>query len=541
MIRKLCHSLLLILSCVLLFVTCRKSGTSWDTDLTSPIFTTSFGIDNLIPDSLLVKNPDSSLVLVYNKTLCNFSLDSLFNLPDTTLLNDYRLPLGSFTFHSGDAITPSAPGNMNTTSYSLHGAGLKTVFLRSGVMRVRVTNKVRKKIQLNYQIPSASINGQPFNRTVMVPGRTGSSAGSFSADYDLSGYTVDLSGQNHNSINTVVTIINANIDPTAPATDTVLVTSADDLAISSTFQKLVPGYARGYFGQSVQNLGPTENVFPVFSKIIAGALQLQSIQLTFHIDNSIGLDARINIPSIYSKNSRTGQTVQLSAPIINNPININRAQESFSVPPVIPTHYTTTLNNSNSNTKALIENLPDKLGFQLSITPNPMGNVSGYNDFVYYGDGLKAGMDLQMPLSMVASNLTIADTLNVNFDKVSSNVNRLHSCFLTLYAENGFPFDAAVQLFMMDQNGHVKDSLIGSMNHIDPAPVDASFKATAKRETILRIPVNETKIANLIGSKKLMILARFNTSSKPNFIKIYDAYKIDFQLTGDFNYTIKVQ
>jgi hypothetical protein len=176
----------------------------------------------------------------------------------------------------------------------------------------------------------------------------------------------------------------------------------------------------------------------------------------------------------------------------------------------------------------------------LSITPDPLGNVSGYNDFVYYGNGLQAGMDMQMPLSMVASNLTMADTLNVNFDNVTSNINRLHSCMLTLYASNGFPLDASVQLFMMDQKGELKDSLIESPNIIHAAPVDVNFKAIGKQETTLRFPVNEAKITNLVHAKKLMILARFNTSSKPNFIKIYQDYKIDFKLTGDFQYTIKL-
>ena len=538
MIRKLSLSFLLLCSCVLFFTTCRKAGTSWDTDILTPIFTTSFGIENLVADSLLSKNPDSSLVLVYNKTLANFSVDSLFNLPDTTLTNDYRLPFGSFEFHPGDAITPAAPANATTTTYSLHGAGLKTVYLLSGKMTVQVTNKVRKRIQLNYQIPSASYQGQAFNKTVMVPARMGSTAGTFSAEYDL--YTIDLSGPNHNAINTVVTVINANIDPTLPAADTVLVTSADDLAINSTFQKLIPEYAKGYFGQSVQNIGPTESAFPIFSKIIAGSLQLQSLQLNLNINNSIGLDARINIADIYSKNSRTGTTVHLNAPIINSPININRAQETFSNPPVIASNYNSVLNNSNSNSKALIENLPDKIGFHLSVTPDPLGNVSGYNDFVFYGYGMKAGLDLQMPLSMVASNLTIADTLNVNFDKESSNVNQVHYCNLTLYADNGFPLDAAVQLFMVDQYDHVKDSLIGPVNTISQAPVDINYKAVGKRETILKIPVPEAKIGNLIRSKKLIIIARFNTSSKPNFIKIYSDYKMDFRLTGDFNYTVKL-
>jgi len=529
-------SLLLVM--LLLWPACRRGGASWDTDISSPIFKTTFGIDNLVADSLLSKAADSSLTLVYKSSLTNFALDSLIHIPDTTVSDVYALPFGSHIFNCGDLITGNP--SVNQTTYPLHGVGLKTSSLRSGKMTITITNKVRKRIQLSYQIPSASLAGVPFGITIWVDGRSGSTPGKFIAEYDLSGYTIDLTGSAKNSINTVITTITARIDPSLPTSDTVNVVNTDDLEVSSSFLKMVPEYAKGYFGQTVQKAGPSENNFPVFRKISGGSLSLQKVQLDFHIDNGIGVDARILIPDLYSKNSRTGQVVHLTAPIINSPININRAIETFSNPPVTSSSYSVTLNNANSNTKALIENIPDKIGYAMTISPDPLGNVSGYNDFIYYGYGIQAGMDMQLPLSLVANNLTIADTVPVNFNSSASNLERLHHCNLTLYADNGFPLSAGIQMYMLDGSNTLTDSLLIGQHIIDEAPVDANFKAIGMRQTILEIPVGSSKVNHLIRAKKIIIVARFNTSSQPNFIKIYDDYKMNFQLTGDFNYTIKL-
>ncbi|HEV7230256.1 MAG TPA: hypothetical protein VGO45_02945 [Bacteroidia bacterium] len=541
MSSKIRHTL--VICCLVLagFSSCRKSGASWDTNFSTPLFKTSFGIGNLIADSLLSQNPDTSLTLVYNSVLGNYTLDSLVHIPDTAVRNNYTLPFGQTILHTGDPITPGPPNNTNQTVYPLHGVGLKTAILRSGIMHINIRNRVRKKIQFNYQIPSASINGIPFSQTVMVPGSgPGGSTGVFSADYDLSGYTVDLRGLQHNSINTVITVVNANIDPNGLPGDTVTVSSNDSVVVISSFKSLVPEYAKGYFGQTIQKIGPAESPFNIFSKVSSGSILLKSVTLNFHIENSIGLDGRINIADIYSKNSRTGSTVHLNAPIVNTPININRGTETHTSPPVIASYYSQVLNNSNSNTKALLENMPDKIGYSLTLATNPLGNVSGFDDFIFYGYGMKASLDLQLPLALVANDLCLADTVAVSFNKPDSPLSRLHKCTLRLTADNGFPLDATVQLFTLDKNAKSTDSLISVPTSISAAPVDANYRATGQTETIIEFPVGETKITNLLNASKMRLVVRFNTIGKPSYIKIYSTYLINFRLSGDFDYTIKL-
>jgi hypothetical protein len=197
------------------------------------------------------------------------------------------------------------------------------------------------------------------------------------------------------------------------------------------------------------------------------------------------------------------------------------------------------LTKNNSNIKDLIENIPNKMEYQLRVNMNPLGNISGSNDFIYTDKLLNGFLEMRVPLSFVASNLTLTSVLNFN---ISSGDNRnLNNGILTLFADNGFPFDAGIQLYTLNDAGAITDSLVGTNNTIFQAPVNAQLKVTGKRLTKLTIPVNREKMTLLYNTKKVKFKVRFNTSSQPQYIKIYDNYTLDIKLTGDFNYTLQIQ
>ena len=50
------------------------------------------------------------------------------------------------------------------------------------------------------------------------------------------------------------------------------------------------------------------------------------------------------------------------------------------------------------------------------------------------------------------------------------------------------------------------------------------------------IPVNEEMKNTFFTTEKMKVVVKFNTKPTGTFLKIYSDYKIDFQLTGDFNY-----
>jgi hypothetical protein len=520
---------------IIMFSACRKDleKPSWDTQILTPLVNSSLSINNLLPDSILQVNADSSLKIVFENDIYKLDIDTLFKIPDTTLKTSYNLPIVSYVFNPGQVVVNSVN---NETRYQIADAELRTVTVKSGFVSYTIKSKIHEVTNFSYTIPCAKLGGVPFSININVPAAVGSTPGVYSQVFDLSGYVIDLTGVAHNRVNTIYTSMIAKVSPDAAGP--VTIDNTDSLIIENKFYDLIPYYAKGYFGNNTFNIGPGTTDFNLFSRITDGTIQLEDVNFNLKLENFIGLDARVYINNLSSINTRTGNTINLVNSLIGAPININRAADAGGGV-VYSTYASYPLTVSNSNIKPMIENLPDKFGYQLQIITNPLGNISGSSDFVYYDKLLNAKLNMEIPLSLVATNLTLVDTLNFS---IGNNENKnIHSGTLTLYANNGFPLDASAQMYLLNEQNVITDSIFGYANTIDEAPVNAAYRAVGKKLTKLVVPLNEQKVNKLYATKKIIIKVKFNTSAQPNYIKIYSDYKIDIKLVGDFNYTVQLQ
>jgi len=76
-------ALVVLISLALFSASCMRSSKSWDTHLAAPLLNTSLQIEDVIPDSFLIKDTDSSYILSYRYP---FSIDSFgdhLQVPDT--------------------------------------------------------------------------------------------------------------------------------------------------------------------------------------------------------------------------------------------------------------------------------------------------------------------------------------------------------------------------------------------------------------------------------------------------------------------------
>jgi hypothetical protein len=527
--------LLILLLFVLFLFGCRKEWghPTWETGIVTPLAKTTLTINDLLADSLIQQNADSSLTLVYRNELYSITPDTLVKIPDTTIANTYNYTFGpSINMSGGDFILPNT---ISSTEYDLNGAELTRAIIRSGGIRFNIANKVKAPIRFNYRIPTATLNNVVFDITVVIPAGTTSGPGLFSSFYDLSGYDIDLTGTTGNQVNTLVTSSWAQIDPAF--TGTVVVYNTDSLKTNITFDDVTPSFAIGYFGQESIAVGPETSDFSIFSRITGGSLQLEDVNIELELENGIGADARLNIADLIAMNTRTGSSIALNHSLIGSNININRAYFNGSGG-LVKTYNNYSLTPQNSNIKQMIESLPDKLAYTLQADINPLGNVSGHKDFLAYGQGLKASLNITLPLSLVANDLTLADTVTIDIDPEQAE--KIRQGTFTLFADNGFPFDAQVQMFILDSYNNPIDSIMPVINHIDEAPVGADLKVVSKKLTKLVVPVSESKMSSLLTSKKLLLVTKFNTAAQPSYIKIYSHYGIDLKLTGDFDYEFEV-
>jgi hypothetical protein len=503
----------------------------WDTDILTPLINSSLTINHILPDSILQSNPDSSMKIVYEGDIYKLSMDTLFSIQDTTISNSFNIPI-NHTFSPGDTVVSN---NVSETTYNLGGPQLKKVVIKKGYVTFKVKSLIEEKVDFIYKIPCATLGGVDFKVNVTVPAAIGSTAGVYNQTFDLSGYTFDLTGVAHNKVNTIYTSLTALVNASG---NPVLVTPADFLTIDNTFYDMFPSYAKGYFGNNTFNIGPEQTDFTMFNRIVDGTIQLEDVDFNLSIENPIGLDARIYMNNLKSINTRTGNSIDLVNSIVGSPININRAAESGSA--VYPTYANFPLNTTNSNIKPMIENLPDQFGYSMQIITNPMGNISGSNDFVYSDQLMKAKMRMELPLSLIATNLTLVDTLDLNIQNPNGEQN-IHSGVITLLANNGFPFDASVQICMLNDNLQIVDSLYTSSNTIIQAPVNSSLRVVGKKPTKLSAEISVDKMKLLYNTKKIKLKVKFNTLSQSQYIKIYSDYSIDIKLIGNINYTIHLQ
>lgn len=522
-------NLLVILMLLTISFSCRKAleKPSWDVEILSPLVNTTLNLNDLIPDSVLQVNADTSLKIVYNTSIFSVDVDSIFRIPDTTITEIYSVPLNLIA-SPGDAFySNDEDRELNVTN----GVELNFATIESGFIDLEIYSDIKEKVWVTYKILSATKNGDTLVFTELVDAATTLPA-YFKKRVDISGYDLNLKGTTGSKTNTFVTKSIARVDTNGA---TVNIDIGQKIKFINTLVDVVPYYVRGYFGSQSYRFGPETTDFSVFNRIVDGNLDIEDIDVNLSFENGIGVDARLVINQLKTINSNNGLNHDLNHSIIGAPININRAAQTFSVPEVIYTSYSNMLTTSNSNIDNLIEIFPNKLLYDINLLINPLGNISGSNDFIFKKHPLKTKLNVEFPLSIVANNLTLVDTSEVNIEQNSSG--RILDGKLFIYANNGYPFSADLSLQLLDNNANVIKSL-PVVNNIASAPVGSDLKVVSKKQSVLTVPLSVSDVDVLYNSKKIVFRVAFNTTAQPQFIKIYQDYALDIKVIGDFAYQI---
>ncbi|PKP03218.1 MAG: hypothetical protein CVU11_09215 [Bacteroidetes bacterium HGW-Bacteroidetes-6] len=509
--------IIIFVSAVLLMASCAKDP-SWDVDVRTPLFSTELGMNDLIADSLLQTNADSSLTFVFDYDLFSITTDSFVSLPDSLYYIHYAIPIG-ITAPPGTLVMQKTESKY----YNLDGAFLTEMLIKSGTLSIRAYNYVGDDAYIEYSLDNSLLNGSPVVVSGTIPSYpvTGEY---LQTDFDVSGMFLDLraSYMHCNSLKSTLKIY-ANPLATSP----VVINYNDSIDILVEFKDIVIDYTRGYFGRHEIVASGNDN-FPYISDLGIDYLDMDNIDMSITLENYLGVDASFTMNLL----SGTGNTnVALNSPWIGKTINLTRATE---VPPysgiVIPS--TKTLDFSTANVAEFFENLPTLVNYDISGTMNPLGNVSTGNDFVYYGQGLKAHMHAEIPLNIAFSGLLLRDTINYSLTKSDAWVN---SSELYLNVSNGFPLAATFKIFLTDASGIVIDSIVPD-NEIASGQVDVNGKVIAPSLTQLKLVLDASQTVHLYEGVQAIIEAHLNTGgTSGQQVKFYPNYKLSVLATGLFN------
>ena len=418
------------------------------------------------------------------------------------------------------------------TKYTLSGgAELDLLRVKSGNLVITLQSTIQQQSHFEFDLPSAKdAYGNSISINEDLPAAPQGSSSSLVKSFDLAGYTFDLTGIYGNQHNTYYSHLVASIDSTG---EVVTISKGDSVIINYTLQDIVPEYIEGYLGQQIVNIGPSETMFDGLKNIKGGTIGLESADIGFSVKNGVGVLSRINLYELTAVNSSNGKTVSLQWNQLNAPLSVPPAAAN----PFVPSLTTFTLNNGNSNSKSLVEILPDKLKYAMDVFVNPNGNSSGYNDFAYDTSGLDVSLDATIPLSLVANDLVLQDTVDFALASQEEGDPTIREGTFTIIAYNGFPFNATPQLYFYDESMNFLDSLFTSSSLIAAGKLNDQCLVSEKTKSVLVIPVDEAKMNHLRNAKKVVIHAAFSTTTSGAcnaYLKIYDDYLLDIKLTGSF-------
>ncbi|MBC7485675.1 MAG: hypothetical protein H7282_02855 [Cytophagaceae bacterium] len=394
---------------------------------------------------------------------------------------------------------------------------LKEMKMKSGYVKIEVSSTIPDSIFFTYSIPTAIKDGVPFKTDTKVPPAGGTST----FIYDMTGYTMGLRGDP--GINTDYNgLYNELLGRIKYTGRKIPLSLTDFIQVKISLENAKPSYVQGYLGDTTININGSIPL-TVFNNITGGTLQFESADVAVVVDNSFGLPGSASISSIVAHNGSNSASATSSTTALGPGIDGN--------PPVI-----TSSRVAVTNATALVNVLPKTVDYAGSLQINPSGAFND-NQFAYSAYPVKAYLEFKMPLSLIANQLQLTDTIAI------SSAPQLNSALkkgkLNLITDNGFPFDAKVMAYFLDGSGTLLDSLV-TTQYVERATKGADGKVTQSKRSVISYVLSAGTISNIQKATSVIFKASFSTDTG-SYSKIYSDYRIKFKLAGDIQYTVNGQ
>lgn len=511
---------------VALLFSCKKNEpTSWDTDWAAPVAHGHLTLGDLIPPDYTMLNSQNYISIVYHEPVYSFNIDTIVDLPDTTIIKKSAVEVNSFTMNPGFSFTDTYD-----QEYELDQIELKKVRVSSGTLDVQIKSPWQGASLINITFPKITIDGIPFTRSYALPAGSITSPSVAQDLIDMAYFMIDMTGTDGNQINVFSAEFEMGSNET---TNSYQITDQDSVEYVISFNDLKPDYAKGYFGQ--YHFTDTVGISLDFMKNITdGLIDVDSIDMTLTVRNGFNLLAQAKITQVLGINTRTAGISGLSFPMLNNSMNINPATGGMYA--YTPSEFPIVINNTNSNIASFIENMSDSilLGYELDI--NPFGNITAGSDEIFPGSVFQLFLDAEFPLSFGADDLTLVDTFEIDYTAPAEIHGK--NAEITVQYTNGFPIGGAAYLVLLDEAGQVLNT-IQSSNAISAGAYDNSTHLTTPAGGQLVFDLDESDIADVDFASHLILNVSFS-SHQDQVVRIDANAFFDFLITSTLSLNIEI-
>ncbi|MDF1550497.1 MAG: hypothetical protein P1P88_21935, partial [Bacteroidales bacterium] len=269
------------------------------------------------------------------------------------------------------------------------------------------------------------------------------------------------------------------------------------------------------------------------NKLISeGEFYLADPKVTITIKNYWDIPAQFKFADFYYYEEPESAGIPVTGSFIDW-IQINKpvAPEAYAITNIV-------LDKTTSNIDEIISALPHHLSFGAdfeTITTPPVSYdvPSSSIDSV--------SMKVEMPLDLRIANLLLRDTIDFNLgNDLGSDTSMIESFEFSLILQNGFPIEIGTQVYFVDENYSILDSISTNLLQVASGIVTAG-KVSQSTESIIKIQIDKNRLSNLLNSSYLMPKIIFNTAGNASneTVKFYDNYDVGLKLGALINLKLK--
>ncbi len=489
------------------------AANQWNPDLAVPLIHSSMSINDITgmnESGLFTVNNQHQISLIYKTNIYTQHGYQFFTPVNESNFQTLQIfSPDSITLYQTNTVSRSIAPTMTLTFPN--NEQIDSMNFRTGILRINLYSGIPHDAVLNIKIPTASKAGVVFDKNIPIAAAAGSDV-YVQQQFDMAGYNMGTKKNNMpNQLDLVYTLTFNNSGTTLPTINKVF-------NITSTFDAITPSSLFGYFGQR-EFLMPNDSInIGVFNNFSNGSIYFDDPKVTITLTNSFGmpLDAQIKtFSSVQNNGTVIPVTGPYPSPMIDYPLTFGQTSTTSF-----------TFDKNNSNIQQIINSAPNNFIYNISAATN--SPLPTYN-FMSDSSVFKADLKLELPLKGYAVGFTIQDTI----DFALSKIEQLSSASFRLNISNGFPVSAYAQIYFVDDNYNIIDSLLStSQNRLfEAAEVDNNGTVTVPTVRSSDESFEGARLQNLFTAKKIMIRATIQTRDAPtSMVEILDNYKLDFKI-----------
>lgn len=384
---------------------------------------------------------------------------------------------------------------------------------RSGELSYVVQNRNPEPVDVTVTVPQLTQNGAALTYSFSLPAYSGSGLPPTATNQDS---PTDLAG---------IRVI--------PENDTVyiqyqaLTPDGQKVALSNFVFRInspVLSYAQGYLGQNQYEGGNDEIEIDFFNQsYIDGTVQFADPTVRFLVENSFGIPTRAIIND-FAVTTVAGERLTVSSNLIDTGID-------FPYPPLDAVGEARTasfvFDRSNSNIVELLNSNPLAIAYDIDVRTHPEGNPEE-KGFLTDESTYSVRLEVDLPLDGQIDQFALRDTTGLDLGELQE----LTEAEFKLIAENGIPIDADVQVFFLQENGAVLDSLFtDGPQRIAAAQMNGDGISTTTVSTEQIIPYPPERLEAVRQASNLALDVRLSTSSSMGRnVQIYQDQDIAIRL-----------